>query len=799
MLAVAVATVPVAGVFSLHRVFHVRDLCLFFWGRHIWFRRSLLSGEWPLWDPYMGAGQSAVADALNQMFLLPVLALRLIGSEIVGFNLWVALPFPIAALGAYVFLRWRFSAQASALGAIAFSVCGPVISTGNFPNLSWSVAAMPWVFWAADRVLAGGGMRAVAGLAVTLAFQALAGEPVSLTATGGLVLLYALWVGSGEGDRSMAVRFRGLAGVTAGLALGLMGAAIQLLPLSAAVRDSWRVYGAGKDFWALHPLALAEMVSPHLFGDYFTSSYFAVLPWMPPLNSGRDPFFFSIYFGTALIALAVFGAVAGWRRSWSGFWVTMSVVAVFAAFGPHTPFYPFVREHVPVVASFRFPVKYLLVVALALAALAASGWDALRGEERRTAAPRRYRCAQISGVVVAVILAGAAYVLSGACVYFPEAAGRAFLRLAAYVGVFDAVDGADYLLKTLPAAASRVMLFSLGAALFLGVASTRRREARFSQVTLFALIGVELVAAAWGINPTFDAVHYRQPDWITATRGNEQSRFYFGGKVDGTVDMRDLDAPQNFVRPFDMSPLDGRGALSVQTVFVPAAWRAREMLSYDLAVLWPRPFELVVSRFRQSDRATRDRFLWRSGVRYRIVPTRIGGSRPAVPIKYFNDLRLFDWGPVFPRVSVVPTATVVPDVREQVAQLFSPTFDPAHTVALTTPAQELWGRPGPPVEASARVVGESANEVTVEAGVPAAGGYLLMLDSFSPGWRVTVDGASGTLYRANALFRSVRLAPGRHIVHFRYLPESFVVGAAVSAVALIVVVLLLRVGRRRVM
>ena len=82
----------------------------------------------------MGGGQSAVADALHQMFLLPAVAVRLIGSEAVGFNLWVATPFPLAALGAWLFFRRRFAPDASALGAIAFSLSGPIVSTGNFPE-----------------------------------------------------------------------------------------------------------------------------------------------------------------------------------------------------------------------------------------------------------------------------------------------------------------------------------------------------------------------------------------------------------------------------------------------------------------------------------------------------------------------------------------------------------------------------------------------------------------------------------------------------------------------------------------
>src|SRR6185503_4147673 len=74
VLAAVAAAIPFAQGFSTSRVFYVRDLSLYFWGRYLWLRRALWSGEWPLWDPYIGAGQTAVSDALHQMFLLPVLA-----------------------------------------------------------------------------------------------------------------------------------------------------------------------------------------------------------------------------------------------------------------------------------------------------------------------------------------------------------------------------------------------------------------------------------------------------------------------------------------------------------------------------------------------------------------------------------------------------------------------------------------------------------------------------------------------------------------------------------------------------
>ncbi|HEY3884834.1 MAG TPA: hypothetical protein VGL62_06490, partial [Vicinamibacterales bacterium] len=161
---------PVRGVFSLHRIFFVRDLSLFFWSRHLWLRHTIFAGHAPWWDPYVASGQSAIADALNQLLMPVTLAIRLLPSDVISFNLWTALPVPIAALGAFAFLRERVRAPAAALGALIFALGGPAVSMVNAPNLSWSVALMPWVLVACAR----SGRRATA-VAIVFALQALSG------------------------------------------------------------------------------------------------------------------------------------------------------------------------------------------------------------------------------------------------------------------------------------------------------------------------------------------------------------------------------------------------------------------------------------------------------------------------------------------------------------------------------------------------------------------------------------------------------------------------------------------------
>jgi hypothetical protein len=53
------------------------------------------------------------------------------------------------------------------------------------------------------------------------------------------------------------------------------------------------------------------------------------------------------------------------------------------------------------------------------------------------------------------------------------------------------------------------------------------------------------------------------------------------------------------------------------------------------------------------------------------------------------------------------------------------------------------------------------------------------------------------MVRTNALFRSVRLAPGEHGIEFAYRPRTFFWGAAASVVAGALLILMLIVPARR--
>ena len=78
--------------------------------------------------------------------------------------------------------------------------------------------------------------------------------------------------------------------------------------------------------------------------------------------------------------------------------------------------------------------------------------------------------------------------------------------------------------------------------------------------------------------------------------------------------------------------------------------------------------------------------------------------------------------------------------------------------------------------------------------------FLVMTDTYYPGWRCYVDGKPAEIYRAYGVVRAVFLEQGPHRVVFRYEPDSFRIGLTISLLSVAGVLFLIArnaVMRRR--
>jgi uncharacterized membrane protein YfhO len=72
----------------------------------------------------------------------------------------------------------------------------------------------------------------------------------------------------------------------------------------------------------------------------------------------------------------------------------------------------------------------------------------------------------------------------------------------------------------------------------------------------------------------------------------------------------------------------------------------------------------------------------------------------------------------------------------------------------------------------------------------------VLSDLWCPGWQAYVDGNQAALLQADYAFRAVWVPLGDHLVTFRYLPLSFMIGLGVSIVAWMALAGMVRRWRR---
>ena len=166
------------------------------------------------------------------------------------------------------------------------------------------------------------------------------------------------------------------------------------------------------------------------------------------------------------------------------------------------------------------------------------------------------------------------------------------------------------------------------------------------------------------------------------------------------------------------------------------------------------------------------------------------GVKKAIDQGFHPGPRIYANDQALPRAFVVHQARVIEDEEARLDVLRDPGFDPRSEVLLSR---------SPPVAlppSTTRAAGkqpsisrEGPDRILIEARLSEPG-YLVLADTYYPGWRSTVDGEPVEILAANHAFRTVQLDRGEHKVVFEYAPLSFRLGAWITAAA----VLLLAVG-----
>ncbi|MCP5039854.1 MAG: YfhO family protein [bacterium] len=186
-----------------------------------------------------------------------------------------------------------------------------------------------------------------------------------------------------------------------------------------------------------------------------------------------------------------------------------------------------------------------------------------------------------------------------------------------------------------------------------------------------------------------------------------------------------------------------------------------------------------------------------AGVRFYLAPPREAAfdelrrfaedpHRTGVRLRREFRLDVIERTQALPRAYFVPNARSMSDPKRLLDRLAAPDFRPQQLVLIESDPTQTTEPLRPVGGASVEIEASDPESVRlrVESNQP---GYVVLGDTWYPGWTATVNDRETPIHRADFLFRAVEVPAGRSSVLFRYEPESFRVGAWISALSALII------------
>jgi hypothetical protein len=153
-----------------------------------------------------------------------------------------------------------------------------------------------------------------------------------------------------------------------------------------------------------------------------------------------------------------------------------------------------------------------------------------------------------------------------------------------------------------------------------------------------------------------------------------------------------------------------------------------------------------------------------------------------------NEIRVLEDTAATPRAFLVPSARIAPSLGTALNLMVHQPFQPDQQVILAddTTTQSTGLPPERGGHGTAVVTAYAADSVRVHSSA-SADAWLVLSDTYYPGWTAWVDGQQATVLRGDVLFRAVPVPGGEHDVEFRFEPVSVKVGLVISLVSLLIV------------
>lgn len=684
-------------------------------------------GAIPYWTPNVYGGMPFMSLFHPGVFYPPSL-LFFLPDTVLAINLFYFLHFLI--LGIFLFLLgkiWELSFAARLCASVTGMLSGFIFGSVLLSNYFMAAVWLPMIFWLYLKYRQEKHIGYFIGTVLAIATQTLAACPEISVMTVALLLLHQLWFAPRDKGIAAYLRITFSLGLAVFLALGL--SALQLWPSAKLMPHSPRSLGMNYEAHSTWSLELPKLATLVLSPGYIGES---------STGDFLYGFLHTVHMGLLALIFILIGFFVRKEKP-IGFWLVIFLFGIWFALGKHNPLYEFFYNSTPLLKLFRFPSKYFYVSAFA-----------------------------------AVFLTG--YVLD----YILKHTENRHLKITPVLSVLIIVFGMVAILgiwqPTLGIENSMVILFVFGL-IYILFYFGKLKKTMFTGV-VFLLIFIDLSIKDFKLLPLIDRSFYEEkPIYMKYLQGTLGKYRVFSGSLQKDPDVVEFpNAPSALhsvkVMKQYLAPYTGM-VYGVENV----VGRPGLGLGLKYQLVW-------MSILRQSNPEMRLRILARSNVGYWINLDQEtlfnADGEPAV----LPD-RIYFLKDALPRAYLTPSMRVLEE-KAVLNTYYAASFDPLKEVLLTQPVEF---QPSRSFQGKVEQVTYSPNRVTIKTHQE-GNGFLVLNDTYFPGWTVRVDGKEGTILKANHYYRAVQLGPGDHTLEFDYFPEGFKEGLIVSSIFLFILVVL---------
>ncbi|MFH1783794.1 MAG: YfhO family protein [bacterium] len=772
LLLFSVLTVFFGTVFFTDATFHHRDIAKYYYPTKYFASESLQEGVIPFWNPYIFCGTPFLAT-LQHGFFYPLSFLHYLLPFDIGFKYFFVVHFFLAALFFYLLMKkLGLGNYASGMAALIFSLSGYLVS---MINLLTTLSAVIWVPLALLLF-----MHAIehesyifgvfTGLVLALEF--FSGQPEVVYMTGLIIFLYAVFHISNNAKGKLknglfksVLELKTLLYLVAVIStVFIFTVLVQIIPFLELIKYSSRTAGVGfkeASYWSFHPLEFMSLLLPSFSWNMMELNTWFRQYWLRSVFVGIWPLMF--------VLASFFYKKKDARK---GFFIALGFIGLVLSMGKYIPLYSILYASVPGLNFIRYPVKFIFLFIFALAALSAIGLQCILDEFKKRENLVGFINTSVAFFLILLFLLIFSFVYPMQLAKLISTNFLGSLSPVAFVK-FSTL----YIPKIVREMAFVVMSLGIGT-IFMFL----RYKGKITSVVLSLLMSVVVLGNLFLINfntePLIKSQFYTQKGMVIDHLRGEGRIILTPKTYEEVTRTEPIWRDWNF----DSNVYIHRKSLLLANI----GWIYHIFDAGGYASMRLKRYNNFMTLIQTQPTPTSTSALDLLSVRHIISLWNQKGLNLDLLYRV-NHVNIYENKGALQRVSVFNKAIFVTSESDIPAKIQNPLFNPHETVIIEAEESTPLDTNSGGNRGEAIISNYSSNEVLVEAAMSEAG-WLLLTDTFYPGWSVYVNGEKSRIYPANYLFRGVHLEAGGHRLRFVYEPTFFKAAFLATAMFLIALV-----------